>query len=469
MKRSEKIYILLGVLAAACIATFGVMRYEEHKEQIKNSDEIILELSKDSIKALSWENESETLSFYRDETWLYEEDEAFPVDEEKIDELLEQFEAFGVSFVIEEVEDYSQYGLDEPVCTIRLETEEESYEVLLGNYSTMDSERYVSIGDGNVYLVKEDPLDQFDVELSDLILHDETPYFEKTAAIQFAGTENYRITYEEDSDDTYCADDVYFTEDESGKKPLDTDLVERYLVKISGLNLTKYVTYNASQEELSSYGLDAPEFTITVDYSYENEEEEEVSCTFVLNVSRDPEEREAASKTEETEEDSKEEEITAYARMGESQIVYQITGDDYEDLMEASYNDMRHQEVLSAAFADITQIDISLEGNVYTLTSKEEDEEQLWYYEEEEVEISDFRTAFAGLEAESFTEEQPAQKEEISLTVYLQNENFPKILVELYRYDGEHCLAMVDGEPVSLVKRSAAVDLIEAVHAIVLN
>ena len=39
----------------------------------------------------------------------------------------------------------------------------------------------------------------------------------------------------------------------------------------------------------------------------------------------------------------------------------------------------------------------------------------------------------------------------------------------LYRYDGEYCLAEVDGEPVSLVPRSQAVDLTEAVHGIVLS
>lgn len=224
MNRFKRIYILLGVLAAACMATFGVMRYEEHKEKIKNSEEVILELSRDSVKSLSWEHESETLSFRRDEAWVYEEDEAFPVDEEKINGLLEQFEAFGVSFAIEEVEDYSQYGLDNPVLTIRMETEDQSYEMLLGNYSNMDAKRYVSIGDGNVYLVEEDPLEQFDVGLSDLIKHDEMPTFEKTTAVLFTGLENYSIAYEEDSADTYCADDVYFTEREGERKPLDTFL-----------------------------------------------------------------------------------------------------------------------------------------------------------------------------------------------------------------------------------------------------
>ena len=153
MKRSKRIYILLGVLSVSCMATLGVMRWEEEKEKIENSDEIILELSGDQVTSISWEIESEKLAFHKDERWIYDEDEAFPVDEEKISELLKQFQEFGVSFVIEEVEDYGQYGLDDPACTIRLGTGEQSYEILLGSYSSMDSQRYVSIGDGNVYLV----------------------------------------------------------------------------------------------------------------------------------------------------------------------------------------------------------------------------------------------------------------------------------------------------------------------------
>ena len=73
------------------------------------------------------------------------------------------------------------------------------------------------------------------------------------------------------------------------------------------------------------------------------------------------------------------------------------------------------------------------------------------------------------LEAEECTSEQPSQQEEISRTVSLNNENFPQVQIQLYRYDGSSCLAVVDGEPVSLVLRSDAVDLMEAVRAIVLN
>lgn len=94
MKRYKRLYLLLGVLAVACIATFGVLRFEEHQEQIKNSDEIILKVPSDTVTSLSWEYQEESLSFHKEEVWLYDEDEAFPVSEEKINGLLAQFEEF---------------------------------------------------------------------------------------------------------------------------------------------------------------------------------------------------------------------------------------------------------------------------------------------------------------------------------------------------------------------------------------
>lgn len=49
------------------------------------------------------------------------------------------------------------------------------------------------------------------------------------------------------------------------------------------------------------------------------------------------------------------------------------------------------------------------------------------------------------------------------------DEDSSKFQIALYRYDAARCLAEVDGESVSLVERTAVVDLIEAVHGIVLS
>ena len=469
MKRSRRLVILLGLLLAACAATFGVIRYEEHKEVIRNSDAIVLEIDSDAVQTLSWEYGAETLAFHKEDTWLYDGDAAFPVDEEKIQERLELFRAFGVSFIIEDVEDYGQYGLDKPICTIRLSTADETWEILLGNYSSMDSQRYVSVGDGNVYLVQNDPLDYFDASLSDMIDHDETPDFDKVTGIRFAGTESYSITYEEDSGNTYCEEDVYFAERAGSLLPLDTSRVDAYLQKISGLSLTDYVTYNATAEELEACGLDTPELTVTVDYTYEDEARNEITQTFALQISRDPEKQKAAEEASDQEEGTAEEEITAYARVGDSRIVYRITANEYKALMDASYDALRHLEVLSADFSDVMQLDISLEGAAYSITAEGSGDGRTYSYLGEELEIGDLQSALESLKAESFTDERPTQKKEIGLTVHLDNENYPEVRIELYRYDGTNCLAVVDGTPVSLVARADVVDLIEAVNEIVLN
>lgn len=625
-KRMKRLAVLFGIFVVACGITIGVVKYEEKKEQIKNSDEIILQISPETVTALSWENETESLAFHKDGTWLYDADEAFPVDEDAVNELLSLFEEFGVSFVIDDVEDFSQYGLDDPVCTIHIttteqledvktaeelaaeemetdeaeggensETDEEpqadepassaaaedetsevgetnapseveetpnaeedaagtsnegvedaaaagdetseagetnalseveetpgaeesvtgtgdsgeeddqlleetntdqaieeetqadensatagyTYEIRLGNFSVMDSQRYVSIGDGKVYLVSNDPLDLYDAGLSDMIDHDEIPSFESIVDICFEGIENYEIVYEQESANTYCPSDVYFAQIDGASLPLDTDLTEEYVSNISLIALTNYVNYKVAEGELVDYGLDTPELTVTIDYTYagDGDDEETISDTFVMHIGRNQEEvkaaEEAAQKAEEEgNADYEPEDIPAYVRIGNSQIIYEISNSDYEKLVAVTYNDLRHKEVFTADFGDVYQVDISLEGVNYTLTSaaaEENAEETIWYYGEDELAISSFQSALANLNAVEFTDEAPSEKEEISLTVYLNNENHPQVEIHLYRYDGNNCLAEVDGESFALIARSEVVELMEAVNAIVLK
>ena len=470
MKRYKRILILLAVLVVCCAVTFGVSRYQEEQEKIASTDEVVLTIDPETVTALSWDYGEESFAFHREDGWLYDDDEAFPVDADTMEELLSTFESFGVAFVIEDVEDYDQYGLEEPTCTIHIDTDDASYEILLGALSTMDQQRYVSIGDGKVYLAASDPMEVYEKELSDLIDNDETPIFDQVESIQFTGSDSYQVIYQAESTYSYCADDVYFKEQDGTYLPLDTSLVDSYLSTITSLGLTDYVTYNAAEEDLATYGLDNPELTVTVTYTPETDEDSEEASepvVFTISVSRDPEERSAAEEAESTEEEDAAD-ITAYVRIGESKIIYQITGSQYQSLMAASYNDLRHQEVFYADFADVTSLDITLEDAVYTITSEGTGDSRTFSYNGEEIEIEDLQDALEAMTASSFTDESPAQKEEISLTIHLDNETYPEIQIQLYRYDGEQCLAVVDGEPVSLVSRSSVVDLIEAVNAIVL-
>ena len=463
-KRSKKLLILGGALCAACLVTLILLGIEQKQEDIRTSGEVILEIPSENVTAVSWTSDQKpSLSLHRESGhWIYDDDEAFPVNDAKIQDMLEQFESLAAAFIIEKPESLSAYGLDDPVAEIKITTDDDvTYAIELGAFSTMDEQRYISIGDGNVYLLEHDPFLDFDVFLSDLILHDQIPHFDQIQTLEIQGPELLSVTYAEEGGPSLREADHYFTRHQGQEVPLDTGLVEGFLQDLSWVTLQDFVTYHVTDAELADYGLDKPQLTVTVTYM----DDEDVEQIFSMEISRDPAEIEAAKESDEEED---EEEITAYARLDDSPIIYQISGEDYHALMACTYNDLRHHEVLPAAYDSIAQLDVELDGAAYTFLLNSSDEEQL-LYRETEFDETDIRNALTAMMAQEFTDVSASGKTEISMTLTLNDDAATRVSIALDRYDGTRCLAMVDGRPFALVDRGQVVDLMEAVHAIVLD
>lgn len=511
MHRSKRLLILVGVLAVVCAAAFLAARVQEQQEQVEASGETVLAIDTGNVASLAWTSGEAEYAFHKDETWIYDADEAFPVSAEALEELLAPFSSFNAAFVIRDVTDYAQYGLEEPECTIEIGTADASYTIALGDMSAMDDQRYVSIGDGNVYLAVSDPMDAFAVELSDLIDNDEIPQMDTVTALSLTGAVEESIAYVEAGGPSYSDEDVYFLQSGEESLPLDTDLVEDYLGEIRSLVLTDYATYNATEIELASFGLNDPALTVTVEYEQQAEAAEEgaepetTAGTLALHIGRVEEEAEesaeetdaAAEETEESAEDAQEEaQYAYYLRVGDSQIVYNLSDADGEALFAASYDDLRHRQVFWGDFDDVTQATILLDNQTYTLTAQtaqtaetadaaaaeepagsaeptataeDEDAEITWICNGETVDVTGIRDKLAALTAEAFTSEAPADQLEISLTLDLNDEDVPQVRIQLYRYDGASCLAVLDGEPAALVAREDVVDLMEAVRTLLLG
>ncbi len=469
MRKMTKLYTLLGILLVVCAAAFVVTRYEGKKEQIKNSGEVILEIPTENVTAVSWTNDSGTFSFSKEEKWVYDDDNAFPADEEKINSLLEQFESFAAAFTIDDVEDYSQYGLDDPACKISITAGDESYNIELGDFSKMDEQRYISIGDGKVYLAAHDPLDEYDAVLRDMILDDTLPEFDTAQQIDFSGSENYTIVRDE-SIKSICADDIFFADGQ----PLDTDNVNSFLSSVQSLSLTNYVSYNVSDAELEKFGMNEPELTINLEYAVTDDDGNvEDTGSLTIYVSRNPEELAKYEKAVEKEEEDLPD-VTCYARIGDSQIVYEISQSEYDSLTACAYNTLRHQELFTADFDSVTSIDARLNGETYTFEyeppeSKKDEDEGTWKYNGEEFDVQNLKSSLSAISASDFTDEKPEEQEEISLTVHLDNEDFPEFTLTLYRYDGTNCLAEVDGNTVAFASRDKTVALVEAVNKLILG
>lgn len=492
MHRSKRLLILVGVLAVVCAAAFLATRVQEQQEQVEASRETVLAIDAGNVASLAWTSGEAEYAFHKDETWIYDADEAFPVSAEALEELLAPFSSFNAAFVIRDVTDYVQYGLEEPECTIEIGTADASYTIAFGDMSAMDDQRYVSIGDGNVYLAVTDPMDAFAVELSDLIDNDEIPQMDTVTALSLTGAVEETIAYVEAGGPSYSDEDVYFLQSGDESLPLDTDLVEDYLGGIRDLVLTDYATYNATEIELASFGLNDPALTVTVEYEQQAEAAEEgaepetTAGTLALHIGRVEEE------TEESAEDAQEEaQYAYYLRVGDSPIVYNLSDADGEALFAGSYDDLRHRQVFWGDFDDVAQATILLDNQTYTLTAQtgetdetadaaagsaeptaaagDEDAEITWTCNGEPVDVTGIRDKLAALTAEEFTSEAPADQLEISLTLDLNDEDVPQVRIQLYRYDGASCLAVLDGEPAALVAREDVVDLMEAVRTLLLG
>lgn len=484
MKRKTRLIILCCLLAVAVGAAVGLSLYSEEAEQIAESGEVVFELPVDEVTALSWEytdeeGETVSLAFTNNGGWSYDGDASFPVDGEALTELLDYFAAMPAAFVIEDVTDYGQYGLEEPLCTINITAGETEYEIALGDYSELDYQRYLSLGDGKVYLVNDDPMELYKITLDDLMLDDTIPAFVDVERVEFSGAENYVIERDENGG-SYRAGDVYYTEN---GEVLDTDSVNDFVTYIAALGLEDYYTYDATEADLAETGLDEPELTVTIDYPESGEEDAEI-LTFTISFSRSATDKltdwdEVLAALEEESEDAEEtaeptdEDAVAYLRVGESAIIYEIGYDTFKAIMACSYDDLRHTEIFPAEVEDVASLSVTLDGGTYEFTTtppegaEAEDEGTQWYYEGEETGVTDIGTALAALSASRFDGGGASGEEEISLRATLASGD--EIALSLYRADGESCYAEVDGEGIGYVPRSQAVDLIEAVNAVVLG
>ena len=484
MKRQKRLIALFCVLAVAVGAAVGLSLYSEEAEQIAESGEVVFELPVDEVTALSWEytdeeGETVSLAFTNNGGWSYDGDASFPVDGEALTELLDYFAAMPAAFVIEDVTDYGQYGLEEPLCTIDITAGETEYEIALGDYSELDNQRYLSLGDGKVYLVNDDPMELYKIMLDDLMLDDTIPAFVDVERVEFSGAENYVIERDENGG-SYRAGDVYYTEN---GEVLDTDSVNDFVTYIAALGLEDYYTYDATEADLAETGLDEPELTVTIDYPESGEEDAEI-LTFTISFSRSATDKltdwdEVLAALEEESEDAEEtaeptdKDAVAYLRVGESAIIYEIGYDTFKAIMACSYDDLRHTEIFPAEVEDVASLSVTLDGGTYEFTTtppegaEAEDEGTQWYYEGEETGVTDIGTALAALSASRFDGGGASGEEEISLRATLASGD--EIALSLYRADGESCYAEVDGEGIGYVPRSQAVDLIEAVNAVVLG
>lgn len=442
MNRQKKLAVLIGVLVALCAIIAIVSGVQKHMDTISTVDEEIYATSESALTAVSWTKDGKSLSFTKaDDTWQDASDAEFPIDQDKMSDFLEHFESVHASFIIEDVEDFGQYGLDNPSCTITFTSADGETTIQMGDYSTMDEKRYLTLGDGTVYLVDDDPEQYVASDRDDLMRQDNVPDYDTLDSIVATGETAFTVEYHPDEDLTYTDAYDYYLNDNGSYRALSTTKVEDFMTTLKDLDRTDYKTYTADDSVLADYGLDAPTVTFTVTCTTD---EEQSSFTLAFGKKGN----------------------NCYMRMDDSPIIYAVDSDTYTDsIAAAGYDTLRPDEVLSLNWDDVESIDFTVDDTTYTVKKNGD----TYKIGDDVVEFDDVKDAVDGLKVNTFNSESPSKKEETTFTVHLKNDDFPTLTVTAYQYDGDNCLVQLDGTTLGLVSRSLVVDLTEAVNAITLG
>lgn len=441
MKRQKNLLILVGVLAALCVVIAAVTSVQKHIDRISTVSEDIISTDEDSLTQISWTVNGETLSFVKaDSGWQQSDDEAFPVDQDKISELLEHFAPLTASFIIEDVTDYSQYGLDDPTGTVTLTTEDGTTELTLGGYSTMDSKRYVMLQEGTVYLVEDDVEEVLSTDHDSFMQTDSVPDYSRITKIQRTGDSAFTANYLPEEKHSYTDEYSYYTE--TDYTVISDDKIASFVGNIASLDFGDYATYQASGDDLETYGLSDPEVSFTIAYTDSDDQEGSFTISF--------------GKTDEDQ---------YYCRMNDSSIICNVDEQDYTSLTGTDVNALRPAAVLTLDWSKVTAIDFTA-GDVACSVTHDGD---TFEKDGEEVDFEDAQDAVDALAVTEFNSETPGEKQELVFTVQLDDEDYPSLTVAAYRYDGESCLVQLNGETLGLVSRSQVIDLSEAATAIALG
>jgi hypothetical protein len=169
MKRGTKLLLLLLALAVLCAAALVLSRLDLGQEEAAEDDSVtLLALDPDAVTQLSWTYQGETVTLVQTENgWTDAAGSGQEIDQDIVASMLDALSSVTAQKTIESPDDLAQYGLEEPTCTISAQGETAA-QLVIGDAASIGSARYLSVGDGNVYLVDSSLLTSFSYSLSDL-------------------------------------------------------------------------------------------------------------------------------------------------------------------------------------------------------------------------------------------------------------------------------------------------------------
>lgn len=402
-KKTVKLVSAVVVLGVLCAAYEGVNFYvtsQEEKETEENDTSVdLVSLEADDITAVSFTADQNEVEFdKKDDSWTEKSDANFPVNQDTVDSAVKGVASLTADQEISDVEDMSQYDLDNPQNTITLTTADGDTSLQIGMESS-NNQYYVKKEDDdkNVYLVSSSSIEPFMGTLYDFAESGTFP------SVTSATITDVKVDKENSYELTQDADNLFWNvSDGKTTEKADTTKAGTVTSAIGSLAYDKFVDYNCTDD--SKYGFDDPYAVITVKYTEEEavesdedseestdaDTEESTTDEAAADTSEDADASDEDSSEDKQETQTVEKTLTIYVgdetgddryvKVDDSKEVYTITKDSLTDILDSTVSDFYNLTVSYVSSNDLDSLEVqSADGdhtiNIVTETVKAEDED----------------------------------------------------------------------------------------------
>ena len=276
-KKSVNLITAVGVLVVLSGAYVGVKAYVAKQEaadteSAEEENPEIISIASADVKSIKFVIDKKEVTFEKDgDSWVKSDETGFPVDQDKIDTLVSSLNSIKAERTLENVEDASEYELDQPDNTITVTTEDGGTTVIqLGMENDSTSQEYIDLNkdSSTVYVVSNSTFSSFEGTLYDFAKSGVFPTVDSSTVskISVDGKDSSYVVEKDKNNFWNITGDGETEKADSAKA---TSLAST----LSSVAYASYVNYNCAEDELSQYGLDKPYAEITVDYQEKVEKE----------------------------------------------------------------------------------------------------------------------------------------------------------------------------------------------------
>lgn len=245
----------------------------------EETEEKLVDLSSDDVQKIIFKKENETITFERDEEeWLITDPLEAKADKYEVNRLADDFSELRIERIVEEMpeeKDIEKYEIPQKEITFYLKEKEQSIKIMIGMENPLDNTFFAKREDEErIVLIPSNLKNLLDKTLFDFRMKDIFKF--ETDEVKNVKLQATRTRWEAQKEE----DEWFF------RKPIkalaESSKINDILYSLSNLKAKEFISEKKKEEEIKKYGLDQPEYEITMTMPAANQE-----VTFFLQKHED--------------------------------------------------------------------------------------------------------------------------------------------------------------------------------------